>query len=165
MKLERNAFIQYLDTNFKTGTAAWGIIGKDIEEMSTEMNPDITTAKNILGENSVRHKGYEPSMDADPFFADPEDPIYPKLLDIAMNRKKGDSCKTQLLEVVIEDTEATAHKAWTEDVIVAPNSYGGDTEGFAIPFGVTYAGNRVAGYVTITNKVPTFTAGEMPEEP
>lgn len=158
MKLERSALIHYLDANFNSGTATWGIIGTDIEDMSVEMNPDITTAKNILGENSVRHKGYEPSMDADPYFADPDDAIYPKLLDIAMNRKKGDSCKTTILEVVIEDTEDATHKAWTEDVIVAPTSYGGDTEGFAIPFSVTYAGNRVAGSVAITNKVPTFTA-------
>lgn len=158
MKLTRGAHLFYIDTSFGTGTASWYLVGKDIEEMSVDLSPDTETVKNILDETSVRHNGYEPTIDADPYYADPEDALYPKLKDIAMNRKKGGDCKTKYLEVIVEDTEATSHSAWQEDCYVVPQSVGGDTSGFQIPFQVLPAGNRQAGTATLANKVPTFTA-------
>ena len=158
MKLTRGAHLFYIDTSFGTGTASWYLVGKDIEEMSVDLSPDTETVKNILDETSVRHNGYEPTIDADPYYADPEDALYPKLKDIAMNRKKGGDCKTKYLEVIVEDTEATSHSAWQEDCYVVPQSVGGDTSGFQIPFQVLPAGNRQAGSATLANKVPTFTA-------
>lgn len=159
-KLERPALMHYIDASFGgVSSPKWFLIGKDIEEMSVELNPDTETVKNILGETSVRDNGYEPSMSADPYYANPDDSIYAKLKDIAMNRLKGDSCRTKILEVIVEDTSETKHSAWTEDVVVKPQSYGGDTSGFAIPFNVTFDGNRKAGTVTITSGTPTFTEG------
>ena len=158
-KLERKAIMHFIDANFGTGTPSWFLIGKDIDDMSVELNPDTEVKKNILGETSVQDNGYEPSMSADPYYANPSDSIYTKIKDIAMNRKKGDDCKTKILEVIVEDTSATSHSAWTEDVIVKPQSYGGDTSGFAIPFDILFDGNRVAGSVAFdsTTHAPTFT--------
>ena len=157
MKLAREALMHYIDSSFRTGTAKWFLIGKDIDDMSVELNPDTETTKNISGETTVKDNGYEPSMSADPYYANPEDSIYEKLVDIAMNRLKGDKCKTQILEVIIKDTEETTHQAWVEDVIVKPQSYGGDTSGVSIPFDVLFDGNRKEGTVTIASGVPTFT--------
>lgn len=157
MKLTRGAHLFYIDTSFGSGTVSWYLVGKDIEEMSVDLGADTETVKNILDETSVRHNGYEPTIDADPYYADPEDALYPKLKDIAMNRKKGDECKTKYLEVIVEDTDATSHSAWQEDCYVIPQSVGGDTSGFQIPFQVLPAGNRQAGTATLANKVPTFT--------
>lgn len=158
MKLTRGAHLFYIDTSFGTGTASWYLVGKDIEELSVDLGADTETFKNILDETSVRHNGYEPTIDAEPYYADPDDALYPKLKDIAMNRKKGDACKTKYLEVIVEDTEATSHSAWQEDCYIVPQSVGGDTSGFQIPFQVLPAGNRQAGSATLANKVPTFTA-------
>lgn len=161
MKLERKAYATYLDATFGgTGTPSWFLVGKDIEDMSVELNPDTETVKNILGDTSVKDNGYEPSISADPYYANPTDSIYDNIKGIAMERKVGDACKTKILEVIIEDTEATSHEAYIEDVIVKPQSYGGDTSGFAIPFDVMFDGNRKKGTVTITSGVPTFTADE-----
>lgn len=162
MKLTRGAFRTFLDGAFKTVEAgetarSWYLIGKDIEEMTTDLNPSVETKQNILDETSTVDNGYEPSMSADPYYADPEDALYPKLLDIALNRKTGDACKTTMLEVVIEDTEASSHKAWIENVYIKPTSYGGDTSGFQIPFEIHPNGSRTEGTVTITGGVPTFT--------
>lgn len=156
-KLARKAYATYLDSNFGTGTASWFLVGKDIEEMSVELNPDTESKENILGETSVTDNGYTPSVTADPYYANPSDSIYPKIKSIAMERLKGDDCKTKILEVIIEDPADTSHEAYIEDVIVKPQSYGGDTSGFAIPFDVLFDGNRVKGTVTITDGVPTFT--------
>lgn len=161
MKLKRSALMTYIDTSFTTSGAEyqWYLVGKDIEEMSTDLSPDVETKKNILDETSVNDNGYEPTMEADPFYADPDDPLYPKLRDIAMERKKGDECKTTILEVIVEDTADESHLAYIEDIYLKPTSIGGDTTGVSIPFTVYYAGNRKKGTVTMTNKAPTFTAG------
>ena len=159
MKLEREALMHFLDSTFDNSgsSPSWFLIGKDIEEMSVELNPDTETTKNILGETTVKDNGYEPSMSADPYYANPDDSIYEKLRDIAMNRLKGDKCKTRLLEVIVENTSDSSHKAWIEDVIVKPQSYGGDTAGVAIPFDILFNGNRQEGTVTISSGTPTFT--------
>lgn len=160
MKLTRGAYRTFLDATFGgTGTPNWWRVGKYSEELSVEMNPDVSSVKNVWDETTVEDNGYEPSMDVDTYYADPTDSIYPKLLDITMNRLKGDSCKTKILEMVVEDTEDTSHKAWIEDVVVKPKSYGGNNAGFGIPFSVTFDGNRVEGTVVITDKKPVFTAG------
>ncbi len=153
MKLEREALGHYLDTGFHTkvsdaAEAVFEIIGDDIEEMSVELNADTEQIKNILGQTKTRDNGYSPSMNADPFYADPDKKLYPKLRDIAMNRLKGDDCKTLMLEVIVEDTEAETHKAWLREVTVKPQSYGGGTEGVNIPFAVNEDGACVEGTVT-----------------
>lgn len=157
MKLERKALAHYLDSNFGKEAPAWFLIGSDLEELSVELNPDIESVENILGETSVRDNGYEPSTTVDPYYANPTDSIYAPIRDIALERKKGDSCKTKILEVLIEETAADSHLAFQEDVIVKPTSYGGGVEGVAIPFDVHFAGNRVNGTVKIADGVPTFT--------
>ena len=157
MKLERKAYATYIDASFEGGAADWFLIGKDIEDMSVELNPDTETVKNILGETSVKDNGYEPTMTADPYYANPDDSIYTKLKEIAMERKVGDACKTKILEVIIDpNDEGNSHEAYQEDVIVKPQSYGGDTSGFAIPFDVLFDGNRQKGTATISGGKPTF---------
>lgn len=171
-KLNREAFMLYVDANFGAAKAAdssssthnWVLIGDDIEELTTELNPDTETLKNILGQTKTKDNGYEPSTDADPFYADPDNALYKTLRDIALGRKKGDDCKTQTLEVIIEDTVDSNHLAYTQEVIVKPQSYGGDTAGFNIPFNISENGARVKGYVSLANGVPTFTAGEIPTD-
>ena len=169
MKLEREALKHYLDYSFKrqVSSATWEILGDDIEEMSNELNPDTETMKNILGQTKTRDNGYEPTMDADPFYADPDKKLYPMIRDIALDRKKGDACKTLMLEVVVEDTDATNHLAYVQEVIVKPQSYGGDTAGLNIPFQVSEDGKRTKGYVTATSLAsgdPEFTEGTIPAE-
>ena len=167
MKLEREAMAHYLDTKFNTKLsdaekAEFEIIGDDIEEMSVELNADTEQIKNILGQTKTKDNGYAPSMDAEPFYADPDKALYPKLRDIAMDRLKGDKCKTLMLEVIVEDTEAETHSAWLREVTVKPQSYGGGTDGFSIPFTVSEDGASKKGTVTAesmkTGK-PKFTAG------
>lgn len=165
-KLNREALAHYLDTAFNSKAsdvekAVFEIIGDDIEEMSVELNPDTEQIKNILGQTKTKDNGYEPSMDADPFYADPTKKLYPKIRDIALGQLKGDACKTLLLEVIVEDVEATKHTAYVQEVMVKPQSYGGGTEGVDIPFNVSWNGDRVKGTVTAASLgtgSPVFTA-------
>jgi hypothetical protein len=158
-KLTRGASRTFLDSTFGGETPDWWRIGKDMDEFTVELNPDVSVVKNIWDETSVQDNGYEPSAEANPYHANTDDAIYPKLLDITMNRLKGDSCKTKILEVIVDDTEAETHKAWIENVVVKPISYGGDTAGFAIPFTISFDGGRKEGTVKIVNGKPEFTEG------
>lgn len=162
-KLKRSALLHYLETDFDfeaTPTAVtsanWYLIGKDVEDMSVELNAETETTKNILDETSVTDKGYEPSVSVDTYYATPTDgAIYTHLKDIMMNRKTDDACRTRILEVLIDQSE-DPYDAWVEEVIVKPTSYGGAQGGVRIPYTVAFAGNRVKGTVTFTGKVPTF---------
>ena len=62
-KLARSALMHFLDTNFSTSgtTPSWFLIGKDVEDMSVGLNPNVTQKKNILDETSVVDEGYEAS--------------------------------------------------------------------------------------------------------
>ena len=161
-KAERKYLVHYLNPAFTTGDDATYVrLGKDLEEFSVELNPDVETKKNILGENSVQHSGYEVSADADPYYYYYDDALSEKIMDIAMGRKTGDDCKTTYVEVVLKpgagDAKPTVVSAYREEVYVVPNSYGGDTTGVQIPFTIHFAGNRVKGTFDIETK--KFTPG------
>ena len=166
MKLNREALAHYLDTAWNkkvtdASKATFEIIGTDIEDLSVDLSSDVSQTKNILGQTRTVDNGYTPSMDADPFYANTDSLIYPKLRDICMERKKGDDCKTLLLDVIVEDTEAETHLAYVREVMVKPTSYGGGTEGFNIPFNVSEDGAWIKGTVTaesVKAGQPVFTA-------
>ena len=118
------------------------------------------TTKNILGQTKTKDNGYEPTTDADPFYADTDNELYTPLRDIALERKKGAACQTLTLEIIIEDTAAENHLAFVQEVIVKPQSYG-----LNIPFSISEDGKRTKGYVTaasIKAGSPEFKEGTIP---
>ena len=157
-KIERKFMAHYIDTAFAKDTTStvspsWYRIGEDLEEYSVELNPDTEVVKNILGNTKFNHNGYEPTADADPFYARVGDPLFVKLQDIVDSRHQGDQCKTSALEVHLWDNGDTSDTGYSEDKYVAyrqfcycvPTSYGGDTSGYQIPFSVNYVGDRIKG--------------------
>ena len=160
--IERKYLAHYLDASFNGTSATYVRIGKDLEEYNEELNPDVEVQKNILGEQTVKHSGYEVQADADPFYyEDYDDALSNKLMEIANTRATGDKCKTTMVDVLLKpgETDAAAPTvvwAYREDVYVIPNSVGGDTSGVQIPFTIYKAGNRVRGTWDVSKK--SFTA-------
>lgn len=153
-KLKRSALLHYLANPNASGDPAKDayLIGKNVEDLSVELNPDTESTKNILDETIVNDNGYEPSVDVDTYYANPSDGwIYNWLKDIAMNRKTGDDCLTQLFEVLVDKTEEP-FDCWSEEVIVKPSSYGGAQGGVSIPFTISFCGNREQGTATLSGK-------------
>lgn len=157
-KLKRSAMLTYLNATPNDEIETWFVIGKHVEDMSVELNPDTTPIKNIFDETSVNDNGYEPSVSVDTYYADPEDgAFYEWIKNIAMNRLTGDDCKTQILEVLVDKTEGS-YDAWREDAVVKPQSYGGAQGGISIPYNITFCGNRTKGTATLAKgRAPTFT--------
>lgn len=155
--IDRKYMAHMLDASFGGITPDWYRLGEDLEEYNVELNPDTETRKNILGQNSFKHNGYEVSADADPFYAKIGDPLFEKLQTIVDERAKDDGCKTAALEVHLWDSDDDENfVAWKQDCYVIPTSYGGDTSGYQIPFTVNYVGGRTKGKYNITTK--EFTA-------
>lgn len=165
-QLKREHLLHYIDSAMNTNATsmtspAWELLGVDIEDMSMELNPDVSRVKNILGQTKTKDKGYEPTMEVTPFMADSDSALYPVIRDIAMDRKTGSDCKTVLLEVIVDPSDTTTHTAWAQEVMVKVSSYGGDTEGVNYPFTVSVDGKRVKGTVTkasVTAGAPVFSA-------
>lgn len=164
MKAERKYLATFLDAAFDTTYAGTNYVrlGKDLEEFNDELNPDVETVKNILGENAVKHNGYEVSADADPFYYEYDDALSEKVMEIAMNRLTGDACRTSKVDVLlkpgVDGAAPEVAGAWREDVLLIPNSVGGDTSGVQTPFTIHAAGNRVKGTFDMSTK--KFTPSE-----
>lgn len=158
-KIDRKYMAHYIDAGSLCGGSApkYERLGKDLEEYNVELNPDTETSKNILGESTFKHNGYEVSSDADPFYADTTSNLFTALQKIVDGRLKDDNLKTKAVEVHLwaEDT-AGKYEAYQQDCYVVPTSYGGDTSGYQIPFTVNYVGERVKGKFDISSD--TFTA-------
>ena len=160
-KIARKYMAHFLDSTFGGDTPNWYRVGEDLEEFNVDMNPDTEVRKNILGNTTFNHNGYEPSADADPFYARVGDALFTKLQHIVDTQANDDTCKTSMLEVHLWESqtvqEATVYTAYKQDCYVVPSSYGGDTSGYQIPFSVNYVGDKVAG--TYNPTTHTFTAG------
>lgn len=163
-KIARKFMAHFLDSTFGGSTPAWYRLGKDLEEYNVDLNPDTESKKNILGETTFIHNGYEPSSESEPYYARVGDALFEKLQAIVDDRKTDDSLKTYALEVHLWDgtttgegaNAVTTYTAYREDCYVTPTSYGGDTSGYQIPFTVSYVGNRTKG--TYNPTTGTFTA-------
>lgn len=152
-KLKRSAHLLYVDSSFdikETPTHVWNLVGKNVEDLSVELNPQVETKKNILDEISIDDTGYEPSISVDTYYADPSDgALYTKLRDIAMNRLTGGDCRTYVMEVLVDQT-GTVQRAWREEAVIKPQSYGGAQGGVRIPYNIHFDGNRTAGTATFS---------------
>lgn len=164
--IERKYLAHYIDASFGSGTVSNVRLGKDLEEYNEELNPDVEVTKNIIGEQSVKHSGYEVQADVDPFyFEDYDDALSGKIMELANTRATGDKCKTTMVDVLLkpgatEDAAPTVVWAYREDVYVIPNSVGGDTSGIQTPFTIYKAGNRVKGTWNVESKTFTVSTSE-----
>lgn len=162
--IERKYLAHYIDANFdKTNTTTDYVrLGKNLEEYNEELNPDVTVTKNIIGEQSVVHNGYEVQSSVDPFYyEDYDDALSNKIMELANTRATGDKCKTSVVDVLLkpgetEDAPPTVVWAYREDAFAIPDTKGGDTSGVQTPFTLYMAGNRVKGNFDLSTK--KFTA-------
>ncbi|RDU21939.1 hypothetical protein [Anaerosacchariphilus polymeriproducens] len=150
IKIERKYLAHFLDSSFG-GTTSYIRLGQDLEEYTIELNPDVETTKNILGESSAVVKGYEPSGSVETFYAYEGDALFTQLASIVNNRSTGSSLETTVVDVLVTST-GTVTWAYREDVLVVPQSIGGDGAGVQIPFEIQYRGNRTAGTFDMATK-------------
>lgn len=156
MKTERKYMAHLINSTPGEVTPSWERIGADLEELNIEMNAEVETKSNILGETSVKLAGYQPQASIEPYYADPATTLSKLVQGIVDGRKMLDEAKTDVLEVHLwEGDSDSARVAYKESAIIEIVSYGGDTTGYQIPFNLHYLGDRVKGTYDLTTK--TFT--------
>lgn len=157
-KIARKWMAHFIDAA-TTGTANYVRLGTDLEEYTVEMNANVETKRNILGDASTIIDGYEPQASVEPYYAVVGEPLYERLQKIADERLTHDALKTTVVEVHLweeDPVESGSFVAYREDAIIEVVSYGGDTSGVQIPFNIHHVGNRVKGTFDVGTK--TFTA-------
>ena len=158
-KIERKWLAHYIDANFVTsgtGTTNYVRLGQHLESYAEELNPQVSVQRNIIGEQTVIHAGYEVSSSVEPYYCYFDEPLFVKLKDIANKRVTGSDCCTTRVDVLFDESGNTLW-AYREKCWVVPNSVGGDTSGMQIPFGVYNDGERTAGTWAKTGDNWTFT--------
>ena len=150
LKMQRKFFQNFIDTTMNGTTPSFYRLGKDLEEFNIEMNPDTETSKNILGESTFNHNGYEINASAEPFYARTGDALFEALQNIIDTGAQYEGCATTMIEVHLWDAGTTSgtYKAFKQPCFLVPTSYGGDTSGYQIPFTVNYVGEKKPGYFT-----------------
>lgn len=156
-KIERKFLKHYINATPGEATATYEVLGKDLEEMNVELNPETEKKKNILGEVSIVTSSYEPQSSVEPFYAEDDSALFAFLQDIIDGRKTLDALKTDVVEVHTWEGSGASYKAFKEEAFVEISQYGGDTKGYGIPFNIHYTGNRVEGTFNPTTKVFTPT--------
>lgn len=130
-----------LVVTYTAAAGAWEALGKDNDDLSKELNPDVETSKNVLGETTVTHSGYEPEVGVDPYYIDPSRKMYKHLAEVAIEEKYDEA---NVLGYFAEAHFTTANpetKKMTGFVYIrqayfVPQSVGGDTSGWAIPVNI-----------------------------
>ena len=123
--------------------STWEVLGVDNDDLSKELNPDVTRGKNVIGESTFRHLGYEPEVSVDPYYAEVGTNLYTKLMAAAIQEKYDDDSIKGLFVEVCYDTATTTTMSGTgyqREAYIVPQSTGGDTAGLGIPFTVNPVG-------------------------
>ena len=141
-------------------SGGWEAIGKDNDDLSKELNPDTEKSKNVLGEATFTHKGYEPEISVDPYFIDPSRKMYKRISENARKEKFAENDLVGYFAEAYFDTANPATGKMTGTCIVrkawyVPQSTGGDTSGYAVPVTITPFGpseEKVITYDMATNE-------------
>ena len=152
--MERKWLGHYIDASFNGTSTSYIRLGEDLEEYNIEMNADVSTKKNIIGDNTTRVKGYEPQSSVDTYLAYEGDALFNRLYAIINERYTGSKLHTTVIDVLVNSSGEVV-SAYRENVVVIPQSIGGDTEGINIPFEIHYNGGRVNG--SFNTETKTFT--------
>ena len=130
---------------YVAASSGWEAIGKDNDDLSKELNPDTETSKNVLGESTFTHSGYEPEVDVDPYYMDPDRVMYKHLLECAIEEKYGEAdLLGKFAEAFFTSVDPVNRTmsgyCYVRDAWFVPQSTGGDTTGYAIPYTINPVG-------------------------
>ena len=143
----------------------WTLIGKGMDSLSTNANPDVETGRDVTGASYVEHRGYHPESDI-AYQARSEDGIFEQLQKIVDELLIDESeCGGYMIDATLTDEVKNSDASTTltgsgykVPVVIVVQDDGGDTSGYTINFNAYENGSRVQGTVSVANKVPTFTA-------
>ena len=160
--IARELVIAYLNTG-TPATPVWSACGKRVEDSSMEMDWGEETMQDILGSTHTTLKKPVVTQTFDPSYLDAGDAASVKLWNTAV--KDQDYAALAAMDMLIvhfyAGTAATPFAERYDACTIRPTGLGGEGGGnIAMPFEVTYGGNRTVGTASKGNDgTVTFTAG------
>ena len=148
MKIERKYMAHYIEVE----DGVYVRLGDDLEEYAPEMSASVEKSKNILGQTAVAIVGYEKSATVEPYCARKGDPLFDRLQAIIDGDLVLDALKTHVVEVKLWEENEGGFPAVREEAFLEVTSYGGNTEGYQIPFVVHYTGAKEHGRFDVDGK-------------
>ena len=150
-KIDRKWMAHYIDAaepGALEGSPSYVRLGKDLEEYSPELSANVEKTRNILGETSVMVTSYEKSGSVETYYAVAGDPLFERLQGIVDECRILDGCDTTVVEVHMweEEDPETGFPAVKDQATIEVSSYGGDANGYQIPFNIHYKGAPVKGH-------------------
>lgn len=144
-----------ITVEYQMATDGWEAIGKDNDELTKELNPDTESSKNVLGENTFTHSGYETEIEVEPYYIDNGRALAAHLLEVALQEKYGEAdLLGEFAEAYFTSVDAESGTmsgyCYVCDAWLVPQSVGGDTTGYAIPFNIYPTGAKVKKNITYT---------------
>lgn len=174
MAIEGTGYIKRADfkmfADVGTDAKEWELIGDKIEEMMLNMNPNVETVTDVTGNTTTTLDRYEVQTDVTPMRAKKESELAKWLYEVVRDEKTLSDVEKEFLCVNIFDATTTTtgvdpdivtttvYAAWTQNAVVAVQSYGGNTQGLDIPFNIHWTGKRTHGTFEPSSKAFTATA-------
>lgn len=157
-----------ITVNYTASSGGWEALGKDVDTLTKELNADTENRKNVLGETAFEHRGYQSSIDMDTYYMDPGRLMYSHLLDVAMQEKYSESdllgyYAEAYFTSVNENAGTMTGYCYVRRAWFVPQSVGGDTGGFSIPFTVNPIGGMEKKSITYDMKTNTATVTTLSE--
>lgn len=158
--IKREEFKIFADASAAdASTPEWELQGDKNEDLSLELNPNVETITDVTGVTTTVLDKYEEQTSVGTYRAKRDSKFGAILYDIVKEKKiLSDVERTFLCVNLFSGTEGK-YDAWTQNAVVAVQSYGGDTKGLNIPYNIHWTGARTHGTAAIAAGVVTFTAG------
>ena len=158
-KINRNEWVEFLNTTPSGASPTWNIIGVGITEKSTDYNAEVTEEKWIIDKNTRRtvdSYGLSSGVEQTAYKGDP---VFEFIDDIRYRLKTGTDAETTSLEIdkysVTDEQTTPKYRARLWNVGIEISSNAGDSA--KVNYNINYNGDPKFGTVTFTDGKPTFT--------
>lgn len=161
MKARRSTYLLFMNVSESTTSKEWEVIGKDIEELSRELNNEVNSFTNILGETETDITKGKQVTTCDPIKFRDDSKVSKKLYNIYKNDLELSEVEEEFLEVntsMAVTGKDGEFEAFMQVGAIDLKSWGGDTTGVNSPFDINWKGSKTYGTFNPTTK--TFTPAE-----
>ncbi|MFR7544540.1 MAG: hypothetical protein ACLUWN_01130 [Clostridia bacterium] len=157
-KINREDWVEFLNTSKEGSSETWSIIGVGITDKSIEYNAETTEEKWIIEGNkrkTVDSYGLSSGVEQTAYKGDP---VFDYVDNIRYRLLKGKDAETTLLEIdkysAIGEDSAVKYRARKWKVGIEISSNGGDSA--KVNYNINYLGDPTFGTVTFSEGTPTF---------
>lgn len=154
-KIERKYLAHFINTAEPGAAESYERLGRDLKRYTASMEAKVDTFQTILGQTDVVISGYRKKASVEPYFAEQGSALSARLQEIIDRNLVLDDLRTDIVEVRLWDGTAGVYPATKETAYIELIGYGGDAEGYQIPFTIHYTGEKTEGSFTLSTN--TFT--------